>query len=206
MSHPSATAARYAHAVRVIDRATRAWMLALLVTGGCIEHRVAVTGGSLHRGLWALRTQGQTEVVVVHQRGHRRPVAALEVIAADQVVTVAGERTTPLVLGQGCRDLPSPAQAAVDPRCRLSALRDVGVELRTTTEVDGRRIGGYVAGGLALGLAAGVIGCELGCAADSTAKRASDVVVGGLAVALVGGIVWAIIDCSGRWGQPGCRD
>lgn len=180
-------------------------MVAVTLTGGCIEHRVAVTGSQLHRGLWAMRTQGQAEVMVIHQLGERPPTAEVEVIRADQVLTVGRERLTPLALGQGCLDLP-PAEpdAPVDPRCRLSELRDFDFDIRTSLQADRRRIGNYAAGGLALGFVGAVIGCEIGCADDSGAKLASDIVVGGAAALVVGAMAWGLVMCV--TGEISCRD
>lgn len=187
---------------------SRVVALTLAVASGCmVEHRVAVSGRELHRGLWALRTAGQAELVVVHQRGSYTPTTAVEVVSVDQPLTSGRERLTPRALSLGCLDLPpQDERTPTDADCPLVQARDVDFELRSGLERDWRPLRKAVVPTLVLGGLGAAVGCELGCADGSNAKLAADGTLGALGVAFLGLIAWGVYDCMGHWGEPGCRD
>jgi hypothetical protein len=64
----------------------------------------------------------------------------------------------------------------------------------------------YVAGGAILGTLGGALACDAFCAKDTTIQDVSHVMVYAMGISLAAILVWGIIDCAGKWGQPGCRD
>lgn len=185
---------------------SRAVALALAALTGCmVEHRVAVSGHELHRGLWALRTQGQAEVVVIHQRGTYPPTTGVEVISLDQPLIVGSERPTPRSLSVGCLDLPPVDELPPTPAdCPLVTARNVDFELRSGLERDWRPLRRAVVPTLVLGGLGAAIGCELGCADGSNGKLAADVTLGALGAAFVGLLAWGAYEC--MRGNTSCHD
>jgi len=56
------------------------------------------------------------------------------------------------------------------------------------------------------GALGGAIACDAFCGEDSTIYDVSHVAVYAMGGALAAVLIWGIIDCAGKWGQPGCRD
>jgi hypothetical protein len=171
-----------------------------------VQHRLTVTGSEVHRNLGALRANGSATVDMVEERDdsddtRRRP----EVLRADQPLLRAGQRLSIAALARGCRDVvPFADDRTSQADCPLVQMREVAFEVRTFQSVSFRTpiiLTALFAAGAGGGFAFdGLRG------SDSTLETAGNHAVGFLCGFLIAGTIWMIVDCKGRWGQPGCRD
>jgi hypothetical protein len=189
-------------------RAAISWILAISAATGCVtHHRVVVLGRQLHESMEERHARGQSVVQASDLAGENAMATTAVVKRGDTVGFTGGARLRLEELERGCPAAPAPlGQVATEADCPLVQLADSQFELRRYQTRDARPVVGGVVGGLILGALAGAVVCEYKCDDPSTPKLASDIVLGSLAVVLVGGLIWAILDCSGRWGQAGCRD
>jgi hypothetical protein len=191
----------------------RVLALLLAVATACsVQHRVVVTGRELHRNIVQLRTQGSAEVEVIDYTHGHDPAHKRSVVRFDQQVLVGNKRVAISALAEHCKDvLPFAEDKASQADCGFVKHKDTGLEL-SRYESRSIRDAFHTALGWTLGLgflgAVGFgIGCEVAPCTDGTQlEEAGDYALGGALAIVLAVIVWAIIDCMGKWGQPGCRD
>jgi hypothetical protein len=171
-----------------------------------VQHRVTVTGSEVHRNLGALRAKGSARVDMVEERDdrdgtRRRP----EVLRADQPLLRGGHPLSIAALARGCRDVaPFADDRTSQADCPLVQMREVAFEVRTFQSMSFRKPIGLTAlfaAGVGGGFAFDALRGH-----DSTLEGVGNHAVGFLCGFLIAGTLWMIVDCKGRWGQPGCRD
>jgi hypothetical protein len=177
--------------------------VALLLIASCaVEHKVVVSGAELHRVLPEIRAHGSAVVAATDLRtdGNGHPYARQETVRLDMEIGAEDGQMSFAELVKGCHG----AQPEVG--CDLDSFAHMDFELYRYNTHSARAFFGRAGGIIGLTAFVGAVGCGLACADGSTAKTVSEYTVIGLGAALVGVIVWAIVDCMGKWGQPGCRD
>jgi hypothetical protein len=190
--------------VRILAR-----VVCIVALAGCTTtYRVDMDGFAMHKRIRDLRYTGKATVdaslVINGSSSVSEDKPYSEPITVGQTVTDrTGKTRWVRDLLRGCDDDETKAAANVD--CELDkpmayyATRSW--ETRSTT-----RFLQYTLGGAIAGVVVGAIACAEACPDDTAIHDVSKgaVIVGG--VALAGILVWAIIDCAGKWGEPGCRD
>ena len=199
---------RYARAVE--PRRAFARLVAIVLVGSLpactVQHRLTVTGSEIHRNLGALRAKGSATVEMVEERDdrdgtRRRP----EVLRSDQPLVRGGHPLSIAALARGCRDVaPFADDRTSQADCPLVQMREVAFEVRTFQSLNFRTPIGLTAL-LAAGVGGGFAFDALS-GSDSTLETVGNHAVGFLCGFLIAGTFWMIVDCKGRWGQPGCRD
>ncbi|HEY4057167.1 MAG TPA: hypothetical protein VGM39_11190 [Kofleriaceae bacterium] len=186
----------------------RASIAAVLLAGCLTEHTVVVDGPTLHQSAPDLEAHGVATVdadeVRVSDGDYTEHTAWRERVAIDQEVTDKLGRTRwvrDLLRGCSATDF----SAAANPDCELETpaaeYKTRTWETRNTTMFLQIALAGTTVGALG---AAGI--CLDKCDDDSGWHHASAYTLGIAGTALVGTLIWAILDCSGKWGEPGCRD
>ena len=171
-----------------------------------VQHRVTVTGSEVHRNLGALRAKGSATVEMVEARDDSddtRPRP--EVLRADQPLLRGRHSLSIAALAENCRDVvPFADDPTSQSDCPLVQMRDVAFEVRTFQSRSFREpiiLTAILAAGVGGGFAFdGLRG------SDSRLEAVGNHAVGFLCGFLIAGTFWMLIDCKGRWGQPGCRD
>jgi len=179
-------------------------LLGVWVATGCtVEHRVVTTGADIHRELPALRANGSAAIDAREETGDKQEPRRATV-AMNQRVTARNKRFAVSDLAEDCPVTPH-FNADGEPleHCGLLDLRHQSIELgRYQT----RSVGTFVrqtVGFTILGTWIGSGICWAACPDDSSIREASKYTF--LTTAAVA-VVWMLVDCAGRWGQPGCRD
>ncbi len=181
-------------------------VLAVSLPACTVQHRLTVTGSEVHRNLGALRAKGSATVEMVEERDdrddtRRRP----EVLRADQPLLRGRHPLSIEALARGCRDIvPFADDRTSQADCPLVQMREVAFEVRTFQSISFRTpivltalLAAGVGGGFAFDSLRG---------SDSRLETVGNHAVGFLCGFLIAGTFWMIVDCNGRWGQPGCRD
>lgn len=179
-----------------------------LLAGCLMEHKVVVDGISLQQNATDLQAKGSAYVAVDESRsadfGYDEHVSKSEAIGIDQEVTDNMGRTRwvrDLLRGCSATDF----SEAANPDCELTKLGSSyqlrSWETRNTTMFFQLSLVGLTVGALG---AAGI--CLEACSDDSGWHDASKYTLAGAGTLLAGTLVWAILDCMGKWGEPGCRD
>jgi hypothetical protein len=182
-------------------------VVCIVALAGCVTtYHIDIDGYQLHQKSRELRTKGQAVVEGTRYTSssldHAKPWA--EPVTIDQEVTDKQGRTRWVRdLLRGCADDDSKAESNVD--CELdkpmSYYRTRTWEKRSTT-----RFVQYTLGAAISGVLVGAIACNAFCDEDTTIHDVSEVAVVSMGVALGAILLWGIIDCAGKWGEPGCRD
>lgn len=187
-------------------RGTSVGILCLVVLAGCVTtYHIDIDGHQLHRKSRELRLRGKAVVDATKESSsidRSRPYA--EPVTIDQTVTDLRGRTRYVRdLLRGCADDDFSPAANVD--CELDQpmayYRTRTWETRSTTRFLQWTLGAAIAGTLG-----GALACHAFCPEDSTVQDVSTVTIYATGAAFLGIVIWAIVDCAGKWGQPGCRD
>lgn len=169
-------------------------------------YHIDIDGYGVHQKSRELRTTGKANVDATRYTSTAVEDSTpwSEPITIDQTVTDRDGKTRWIRdLLRGCADDDYKAESNVD--CELdkpvSYYRTRTWEKRSTT-----RFIQYTVGGAITGVLGGAIACNAFCDEDTTVHDVSQVMVVSMGVALAGILIWGIIDCAGKWGEPGCRD
>lgn len=182
--------------------------MCLVALAGCVTtYRIDIDGSTLHRRSKDLRYTGKAKVdatLVVDDAVLSGEKPWVEHVTMDQTVTDrAGKQRWIRDLLRGCDDNDPSATANVD--CAL----DQPLAYYSTRSWQTRstsRFLQYTLGATITGALLGAVVCAGMCPEDTTIHDVSKGTAIVLGVSLVGIIVWGILDCAGKWGEPGCRD
>lgn len=181
--------------------------VALVGLAGCATtYHIDVDGYALHKKSRELRLRKQATVdATKYSSSDLDDAKPWRVpITLDQQVTDRDGRTRWVRdLLRGCTDDDYTAAANVD--CEL----DQPVAYYRTHEWTTRsttRFVQYTLGGAIAGVLGGAIACNAFCDEDTALHDVSHVAVYAMGISLAAILVWGIVDCAGKWGQPGCRD
>jgi hypothetical protein len=180
--------------------------LCIVALASCTTtYHISVPGHALRKKSRELRFQGQAtvEATKYSSSDFDKPIPWKLPIRADQQVTDNEGRTRWVRdLLRGCDD---EVAAAANIDCELdqpmARFRTHEWETRSTARFVQLTLGGAI-----LGTLGGAIACNAFCDEDTTIHDVSHVAVYTMGIALAAVLVWGIIDCAGKWGQPGCRD
>lgn len=191
----------------ILYRVLAVTMMVSLLAGCTVRHTISVSGDALLASANTLRTTGKASVetheLVDSETDDPERRARLETVTIDQTVTDPRGRTRWVRdLLRGCE--PSEAGRAPNVDCILAAGGYYDLRAWETRDI-GPVLGGAIAAAVVGGLGTAGI-CLEKCDTGSTPYEVSKWSLIGTGTLVVGVIVWAIIDCSGKWGQPGCRD
>lgn len=190
-------------------RSTLASLVCVVVLASCVTtYQVELDGFKLHQRSRALRSTGKAVVdasLVINGSSSvsdSKPYA--EPVTIDQAVTDKRGNTRWIRdLLRGCADDDYAREANAD--CELDKPMTYyytrSWEKRSTTRFVQLTLGSVIGGAL-IGAAA----CAGMCPDDTAIRTASQITAGVTAALFIGVVVWGILDCAGKWGQPGCRD
>lgn len=178
------------------------------VLSGCLmRQRVVIDGPTLHRQGAALHATGRAEVVatVEHEPAAAGGATSIpETITIDQTVhDDRGKLRWIRDLLRGCAD--DDFSRAANPDCELVDAARL-YELRRHESRSLSRFAGYTIGATLVTGVVGTLACSAACEDGTRIETASNIAAGVMGAGLVALVVWMFVDCSGRWGQPGCRD
>ncbi len=183
-------------------------VIALLLSGCAQYAKVRVTGAALHREIAALRRNGEATVEATRTKGGQRPRRILERVRSSQELALGDKRYAIVQLMNQCPDTPPFLEDVASARsCPLVVMREQNLIVRSTKSREFPGVASIASVILLSGTIASITCLSISsCSDDPTADGVSKGTLIATGVIAAGALVWAIVSCSGRWGQPGCRD